>query len=348
MIASLSGLEELVEGQESPRRAAILSALTSQYVELEPRLSDRHIDLYDNVFTLLVKGIELHARVALSEKLAPMARAPRETINTLANDEHAIVAAPVLQQSPVLDEMTLVRIAETRTEGHRCAMAQREGLGADVTKALVKRHEPAVFVNLIGNGSAKLSSDSAGALAEMATSNSAVAQALASRLRLPAATVGQMLHAARALVVETLARAEPEETGKSLTAAVDEAMGAVTGLPSDEAKPQEKLSDQQIVTLYVMKSYVEVEDAVALRSGISADLISDAFCAHHVDAMLIALKAAGFSMRATEAMLSVRLSVPIGSRMLREPLEQFERINTREPARMMQFALEREKMRATH
>ncbi len=54
--ASLSGLEDLASGGESPRRSAILAALTSQYLDLEPRLSDRHIELYDNVFRMLVQA----------------------------------------------------------------------------------------------------------------------------------------------------------------------------------------------------------------------------------------------------------------------------------------------------
>ncbi|NJL72865.1 MAG: DUF2336 domain-containing protein [Candidatus Competibacteraceae bacterium] len=146
---SLSGLEDVAAGEDSPRRDAILSALTDQYLELEPRLSDRHIELYDNVFRVLVSGIELQARLALSEKLAAVKRAPREIIRDLANDEYAVVATPVLQRSPLLDEIDLVNVARNRSEAHRAALAQRPNLHTVVTDVLVDRREQSVLVALI-------------------------------------------------------------------------------------------------------------------------------------------------------------------------------------------------------
>lgn len=339
---SLSGLEDLASGGESPRRSAILAALTNQYLDLEPRLSDRHIELYDNVFRLLVSGIELQARLALAEKLAPMKRAPRETVRALAHDAQAVVATPVLQRSPVLDENDLLSVARSRGEGHRAALAARPEIGARVTDVLLEANEQAVTVALVCNGSAKLSKDGAATLADIARSNMVVAQALAARLRMPAMAVTQLVDAARAMVINTLAQDNPTTCAGELLDAVGTAVDVVGSVP---AEPTDRLNDQQIVTLYVMKSLDEVEAALAARAALSADIVGEAMSAARIDALLIVLKAARFAPIHVEGMLSARLGVPVGSRMLRDPLDQYDRINAAEPERMINFVLQREQFR---
>jgi uncharacterized protein (DUF2336 family) len=339
---SLTGLEHVAAGEETPRRASILSALTSQYLDLEPRLTDRHIELYDNVFKLLVAGIELQARVMLAEKLAPLKRAPRETIRNLALDPSPAVAGPVLEQSGALSEEDLIAAAQAGVEGHRIALAKRVALQPNVADVLVSRREQSVCVALIGNGSAQLSSDGAGVLADIAKGNMVVTQALAARLRLPAQAVMQMLDAARSVVVETLARTEPDAVARDLTEAVDSAVSVVRDLPQVDSRP---LNDQQIVTLYVMKAHDEVERALSRRTQLPAELVGEALVAENVDALLIVLKVAQFSRAHAEGMLCAKLGVPIGSRMLREPLDQLDRINARDPARMIKFVLQRESIK---
>lgn len=336
---SLSGLESVVAGEQSPRRDAILAALTSQYVELEPRLGDRHIELYDNVFRVLVRGIELQARLALAERLAPMKRAPREIIRELASDPYAIVATPVIQLSPVLTEDDLVTVARTCSEAHRAALAQRPELNTTITDVLVDRREQSVLVALIGNDSARLSPDGAIKLTEVAADNTVVAQALAMRLQLPATTATQILHAARSVVVAILAQASPEARASDITAAVGEAMVMVQSLPRAYDGP---LTEQQVVTLYGMKSYGEVAEGLGQLAGIGADLVIQALESPVIDGMLIVLKAARFSTANAEAMLAARLDLAPGARALLEPMRQFGRINAPDPARMLTFVLSRD------
>lgn len=339
---SLTGLEDVANGDDTPRRAAILTALTQQYLELEPRLSDRHIELYDNVFKLLVKGIELQARLQLAERLAPMPRAPRETVKSLAADPYAAVAGPVLRQSPVLDESDLLKVAENLTEAHRAAVAGRPNIGVKVTDVLVGRQEQSVFVELVQNDSARLSADGATALATMARDNLVVAEALAARLQIPATALTQILEAARSAVVEMLVREEPQAQVAEINEAVDVGMDAVTSLP--EAS-NAVLSDQQIVALMAMRAYDDVQSALAARTGLSAETIALTMKAFHIDGFLIVLRTANFTRAQAEGMLAAKLGVPVGSTMLLASMEQFERIRPSDPMRMIDFVLQREKLR---
>ena len=342
---SLSGLEDVAAGEDSPRRDAILSALTSQYLELEPRLSDRHIELYDNVFRVLVNGIELQARLALAEKLAPMKRAPREIIRDLANDPYAIVAGPVLQQSPVLDDADLMDAAQNCSEAHRVAIAQRPELKSMITDVLVDRREQSVLVALISNDTAHLSTEGATTLADVANKNEVVAQALAVRLALPATAVSQILSAARAVVVNTLVHSEPEARARDISEAVGEAMDVVRSLPDTAG---DAVSEQQIVTLYGMDAIDEVALALADRTGIKPATVLRALRARSIDGLLIVLKCAAFSRPNLQAMLSVRLKAPLGSYVLTEAIGQHDRISTADPERMLGFVLQRFEAAAMH
>lgn len=335
---SLSGLEDLAAGENSPRRDAILLSLTKQYVELEPRLSDRHVELYDNVFRVLVNGIELQARLALAEKLGPMQRAPREIIRDLANDRYAIVAGPVLQNSPVLDENDLVEVARNRSEAHRAAIARRPDINTVITDVLVDRREQSVLVALIGNDTARLSTDGATTLTDVAAGNEVVAQALAARLSLPATAVTQILAAARMVVVNTLVHSEPEARARDIHDAVGDAIDVVKSLP---AEGDSKTSESQIVALFAMGSVDEVAEALAVRSGIKAESVLRALDAHSPDALLIVLKAAEFAFPNVEGMLAVKLKTSLGSHALREVLGQYNRVNASDPERMLGFVLQR-------
>ncbi len=340
----LTGLEDMADGVDSPRRSAILSALTQQYLELEPRLSDRHIELYDNVFKLLVSGIELQARVTLSERLAPMARAPRDTVKVLARDDYAAVAGPVLRQSSVLDESDLIEVASGKSEAHRAAVAARPNIAVGVTDVLVARREQSVFVELVRNDSARLSSGGAVALADMAQANPVVAQALAARLQIPATALSQILAAARSAVVEMLVREGGEDERAAIAEAVDAGVDTVANLP-DEASNE--LTDQQIVALMGLRKTEEAAEALAARSKVPVEMVRLALRAFHVDGLLVVLKAAGFRRAAAEGMLAAKLGVPVGSTLLLSSMTQFDRMNPSDPMRMVEYSLHRERGRLT-
>lgn len=342
---SLSGLESVAQGDESPRRGAILSALTNQYVELEPRLSDRHIELYDNVFRLLAQGIEVQARVALSETLAPMKRAPRETVRDLANDDYVIVAAPVLQQSVVLDDDDLIAVAQKRGEGHRVALAQRPALKPAVTDALLERKEQAVLARLIGNDTATLSPAGATTLTDVASSNEVVAQALAARLGMPATAVMQILGAARSAVVNMLVEARPDALAGQISGAVSKAVDVMATVP---AAPQADISHDHIVALYSMDELADVAGALGRHAGLEPKLVLSALKAKSVDPMLVVLKAAGFAMPLAEAMISVKIGVPVGWSALQAPLMQYKRLTVPDAAGLLQTLLLRDAEQSPH
>lgn len=122
----------------------------------EGRLSDRERALTDQVLTRLVKDMELQVRQQLAVKLSTSISAPAELIDMLAKDEIS-VAAPLLKNSKLLRDTTLIEIIQLRTREHQLCITLRESLTTMVTDALVEVAEPDVLEAMIRNPNAAIS-----------------------------------------------------------------------------------------------------------------------------------------------------------------------------------------------
>ena len=98
-IASLELIAELdhvVAAGSLERRGQILRRITSLFLSGAARLSEEHIELFDDVFIRLIDCIDAPTLAAFSTMLSKQTSAPRHTIRRLAFDDDATVAAPVL------------------------------------------------------------------------------------------------------------------------------------------------------------------------------------------------------------------------------------------------------------
>jgi len=113
--------------------------------------------LLSSIFMSLVVEAERDIRHRLSDKLAAAEWAPNALINVLALDDIEI-ARPIISQSPVLQEVDLVRLLVEATIEHQIEVARRPRLSHTVVSAILQQAEPAVLTALAGNHSAELSS----------------------------------------------------------------------------------------------------------------------------------------------------------------------------------------------
>src|ERR1700758_3297533 len=97
-------LEEVVQHGSREKRTETLQRITTLFLDGASRYSDEHVDLFDEVFGLLIEEIETKARAELSNHLAPVTNAPVKVLRKLANDEDITVAGPVLTLAPRLAE----------------------------------------------------------------------------------------------------------------------------------------------------------------------------------------------------------------------------------------------------
>lgn len=99
-------------------------------------------------------------RAIVSEHLKSADGAPKDIILRLAWDLEAIVAAPVLQFSPLLNDQDLLEIiAAGRESGALSAIAKRRGLGNDVAGAVAQTLDTKAVAALLANDSAQMRED---------------------------------------------------------------------------------------------------------------------------------------------------------------------------------------------
>ena len=118
-------LEDVVQRGSPEKRAETLHRITTLFLTGASRFSDEHVDLFDQVFGLLIEEIEIKARAELSNRLAPVSNAPRKILRRLANDDDITVAGPVLTRAPRLAEIDLIDVASNKGQAHLQAICGR-------------------------------------------------------------------------------------------------------------------------------------------------------------------------------------------------------------------------------
>src|SRR5262249_28293747 len=154
MAATLSlipELEDVVQNGSREKRAETLQRITALFLHGASRYSDKHVDLFDVVFGLLIEEIETKARAELSNDLAPVINAPVKLLRKLANDDDIAAAGPVLKLAPRLAEADLVDLAQTKGQAHLRAISSRRVLGEAVTDVLVRRGNREVARRVVDN-----------------------------------------------------------------------------------------------------------------------------------------------------------------------------------------------------
>lgn len=99
-------------------------------------------------------------RAIVSEHLKAADNVPKDIVLQLAKDLEDIVAAPVLQFSPLLSDQDLLAIiAAGRESGALSAIAKRQAVGGDVADAVAQTLDPKAVGALLANDSAQLRED---------------------------------------------------------------------------------------------------------------------------------------------------------------------------------------------
>src|SRR5580700_1648669 len=163
MTAALSlipELEDVIQNGTRAKRADTLQRITVLFLGGASRYGDEQINLFDDVFGLLIDEIEAKARAELSNRLAPVANAPVKVLRKLANDDDIAVAGPVLKLAPRLAEADLLDVARTKGQAHLHAISARRAIGEAVTDVLVRRGNRDVARRVADNRSARISARS--------------------------------------------------------------------------------------------------------------------------------------------------------------------------------------------
>src|SRR5580700_2415704 len=213
------------------RQVETLRRVTDLFISGAVEFSDDQIALFDDVFQCLIHHIETSAKALLSNRLAPVDRAPPLTVRALAFDDLIEVAAPVLSRSERLDDEALIETARNKSQAHLLAISTRRVLSGAVTDVLVLRGNDEVIHSTVNNPGAEFSERGFSRLVNRAEGDDALAACVGLRPTIPRHLYLKLLAKASATVRARLEAANPPLAG-DVSTAVREATRRARSAPS--------------------------------------------------------------------------------------------------------------------
>ncbi len=179
---SKSDVEKLLANPSVEQRAETAAMLADDF-------SDQHFDeserkLAGEIFRIMVHDAEVRVREALSAHLKESPDIPHDVAVSLASDVDS-VALPIIEFSDVLTDNDLVGIISASGQLKQAAVARRETLSIDVTKALVETENETVIATMMDNEGADISEDSYQYVLENFSDSEAIKTPMALRSVLP-------------------------------------------------------------------------------------------------------------------------------------------------------------------
>ena len=316
-LSLIAELEEVVQHGSREKRVETLQRITALFLDGASRYSDEHVDLFDDVFGLLIDEIETKARAELSNRLAPVSNAPAKVLRKLANDDDITVAGPVLKLAPRLAEADLIDVASTKGQAHLHAISARRALGEAVTDVLVRRGNRDVARRVADNRSARISEKGFYGLVERAEEDGILAEKVGLRPDIPAPMFRDLLTKATAVVHRRLiASATPEVRAAicDVLAKVSKEVSARVGPRDYRAAQRVVLNldranrlDEAVLTSFCNEGkYEETVVGLAALAKVPIKIADRLMAGDRPDPVLILCKAAGLNWPAVKALILAR------------------------------------------
>jgi uncharacterized protein (DUF2336 family) len=315
-LSLLPELDDVISRGTKQKRAEALRRITTLFVAGASQFSDQHVDLFDNVFGLLIEEIETKVRAEVSTQLAPLENAPVNVLRTLANDDNIAVAGPVLQMASRLDEADLVDIARSKGQAHLHAISARKTIGEAVTDVLVRRGDGDVVRRVAANRGARISPAGFQKLLKRAQDDCVLAEKVGFRPDIPEAMFRELVTQATAVVRNRLFAAAPPEVKaqikNALTKVSDEI--SVSVVPRDYSAAERevaalkragRLDETVLAALCAETKFEEAVVALAVLSELPVALIDRIMTGDRRDPVLLLCKAAEMKWATVKAIVTL-------------------------------------------
>ena len=313
--AFINELEDALSHGTDERRAKALRRVTDLFVLGSSHFSNDQITVFDTVFNHLIADMERSARALLAERLATIPNGPPDVIRRLAFDDVIDVAGPVLSQSEMLDNSTLVENARTKSQQHLLAISRRKALADTVTDVLVERGDRQVALSTVRNAGAKFSETGFVRLVKRSEGDDELAQSVGSRPEIPRQHFVKLLTTASKAVRISLEAAHPQNTSEiqHVVAEVVTAIQAKAAAASrdfvkaralvESLQASGKLGEADVEAFARAGKFEETAVALASLSALPIEVVERAMVQDREETALIVVKAIGFSWPTAKAVL---------------------------------------------
>ena len=198
------------------KRTEALLRVTDMFARDLETLSKGQMSAFDDVLGYLVGHLEQKALAELSQRLAPIKRAPPRIIQKLGSNDAIEVAGPILTSSPLITDQDLIEITNTKGQAHQLRIAARPQLAEAVTEALIDRGDLEVVHTVASNKGAKFSDTSFTKLVLLANGDDHLSTIVISRPDVPPRVFRDILTRAGETVRQKLLAAAPSENRETL------------------------------------------------------------------------------------------------------------------------------------
>jgi uncharacterized protein (DUF2336 family) len=316
-ISLIPELEDVLQRGSRHKRAAALRRVTALFLDGAGSYNDAQVELFDDVFALLIEEIESMARAELSSCLAPVGNAPIKVLRMLAGDDDIAVAGPVLKLAPRLAEADLIELANTKSQAHLRAISARAMLGEAVTDVLVRRGDRDVARCVAGNRGARISATGFSRLVERAEQDGILAEKVGQRPDIPPPLFRKLLTRATAVVHRRLLAAATPELRGEIRRVVEKAsdeVGSRVG-PRDFRAAQRlvlklhhagDMNEAALAAFAGDGKYEETVVALAALSKVPISVADRLMAGERPDPVLILCKAAGLSWPTVRSVITLR------------------------------------------
>ena len=344
-------------GHTVRERGRVLRETADLFLSKSASYSDQQITLFDNVMLKLLDHVDREVREYLSSRFASLDGALPGVIRRLANDDAIVVAGPVLQQSPCLDEEFLVGCAKSKSQDHLAAMSLRPTISHQLSDVLIERGNDRVVLNLAKNSGAKLSDHGYSLMVDRARDSQQLACAVFNRADIPREHMLALLKKASAAVRNELqleAGRKAEEVSEALrlasqrlqeTTQEDSRRYADARLRIAELQQAGCLSEKEILTFARQGKFEEVVIAISELSCLPAAQTERLIVEETCDRLFIVSRAIGLSWPCVRQLLLINSTAPRSSEQMEHLMSTYNAIPRGSAAKTLQVHQLREKAR---
>ncbi|HZV06397.1 MAG TPA: DUF2336 domain-containing protein, partial [Gemmataceae bacterium] len=312
--------------------------------------SKEQIELFGEVFKILVAAIELKARETLARTIATDPNMPAALMRAFAFDEEIAVAGPVLRKSPALSEADLVASARSQAQGHLYAIAQRQVLTEAVTDILIQRGENKVVYAVVENAGARISDLGFRELVARSDKDCELAVRVGARRDIPRHHFLKLLEIASAAACSKIVAAHQqlaEAARQATTDVVDQINQAVRDTCAAHARARTKvrrrkywreLSEADVQGAARGDDFERVVLALSVLARCPIEVAERAVLNESPGAVQIVAKAAGCSWPTVKALLLMRTAGRMMSTTdLDRACENYDRLELRTAQRVLRL-----------
>jgi uncharacterized protein (DUF2336 family) len=352
----LDELQAALSSAGRERRLDILTRVTELFIFGSANYSRDQVDIFDDVIAHLINTIDDGARGKLSRLLAPIDNAPSKVIRSLAFDDHIDVAQPVLSRSSRLDDGDLVVSANSKSQLHLQAIAQRRALSEEVTDVLVDRGDRTVVLSVVKNLGARFSDNGFRNLVDRANGDDVLGIQLGLRHDIPRPHYLNLIEQASRVVRARLTAENPAASvaiDKVVSEVADGVRQQVRDMSPDFAAAQaavqrlhrsRRINESDIYQYARDRKFEETAIALSMMCDTPIDVAERALLDPAAEIILILARVAGLSSTTTKALMLLRASDRgLSTEDLDKALASFHRLQINTARRVLGFFRSRTK-----